>query len=99
MEIKINEQLFELLLTEMKFVLYVGLLKEPTLSELRDATRASWSTVHNIVPKLQGLGLIEVQEEKTRVKSVKKIAKLTDKGRMVFEKILELNQLLSEDKA
>ncbi|BBG27288.1 MarR family winged helix-turn-helix transcriptional regulator [Sulfuracidifex tepidarius] len=95
MEVRINDKLFDILSTQMKILFYIGDLKQCTLSELREVTKSSWSTINKIVPELQKDGLIEIVEEKTSVGSVKKIVRLTKKGSAIFDKIIELNNLLN----
>ena len=95
MTVKISDKLFDVLSTQMKILFYVGLLKQCTLSELREATQASWSTINKIIPELYQAGLIEIIEEKTSVGSIKKVVRLSKKGEAIFNKLLELNDLLN----
>jgi|GEM_PF-2110117 len=95
MEIKINGKLFDVLSTQMKILFYIGMLKQCTLTELREATQSSWSTINKVIPELQQAALVEIIEEKTSVGSIKKIVKLSKKGEAIFNKLLELNDLLN----
>ena len=96
MEIKINDKLFDVLSTQMKILFYIGILRQCTLTELREATKSSWSTINKTVPELHQLGLIEIIEEKTSVGSIKKVVRLSKKGEAVFNKLLELNDVLNK---
>ena len=95
MAIKINDKLFDVLSSQMKILFYIGVLRQCTLSELREATQASWSTINRIIPELQQAGLIEITEEKTSVGSIRKVVRLSKKGEAIFNKLLELNDLLN----
>jgi len=95
MEIKINDKLSDVLSTQMKILFYIGMLKQCILTELREATQSSWSTINKVIPELQQAGLIEIIEEKTSVGSIKKIVKLSKKGEAIFNELLELNALLN----
>lgn len=90
----VNSELFDVLSTRMKVLFYIGLMGECTLSELREATQASWTTINKIIPELYRAGFIEITEEKTTRGSIKKVVKLSRKGNAVFNKLLELNDLL-----
>ena len=92
---EINDELSDVLTSKMRIVFYIGLLKQCTLSELREAMQASWSTINKLVPELYQEGLIEITEEKMTTGGMKKIVKLSKKGEAVFNKLLELNYLLN----
>ena len=92
---KVNSELFNVLSTRMKVLFYIGLMEKCSLSELREATKASWTTINKIIPELYRDGFIEITEVKTTRGSIKKVVKLSRKGSAVFNKLLELNDLLN----
>lgn len=95
MAVKINDELFDIISTNMKILLIIGLLKQCSMFELREASQVSWVTVYRVIPKLYQKGLIEINDGKSPVGGRKKIIKLTKKGEAIFKKLLELNEFLN----
>lgn len=95
MVIRINSKLFDVVTTKMKILFYIGIMGPCSLTELRDATQSSWTTIEKVIPELLQDALIEITEEKSSVGGIKKIVKLSKKGEVIFNKLLELNDLLN----
>lgn len=92
----INKKLLDLLSTSMQILLYINIMGEGSLMDLVRIRKMSWHTVQKWIPVLEENGLITVREEKTSVGTAKKVVKLTETGKAVVGKLLELNESLNK---
>ena len=95
-ELVINKKLLDILSTPMQILLYINMMGEGSLMDLVKISQMSWHTIQKWIPFLEENGLIVVREEKTSVGTAKKVVKLTETGKVVVEKLLELNDTLKE---
>ncbi len=69
-------------------------IKESTFTDLRENVKGSLSTVNNIVIELDRLGLVNDVLLNTYPRT--RMISLTEKGRKVAEKLLEIEKILNE---
>ena len=95
-ELMINRKLLDILSTPMQILIYIDMMGEGSLMDLVNRSKMSWHTIQKWIPVLEENGLITVREEKTSVGTTKKVVKLTDAGKAVVKKLMELNETLNE---
>lgn len=81
--------------TPMQVLIYIYEMKEGSLMDLVGISKMSWHTIQTWIPVLEENGLITVTEDRTVVGSYKKVVRLTEKGKIVAEKLIELSRELS----
>lgn len=95
-ELIINKKLFDILSIPMQILLFINIMGEGSLMDLVSVSEMSWRTIVRWVPILEEDGLVIVEERKTSVGTVKKSVKLTEIGKAIVGKLLELNENLNK---